>query len=164
MPTCAAVADHVLALLTPNDASPDHAQQVRDVLDRRCRDDRWALDVTSCMIGEGDLHARHHCQDKLTAEQRIAFNRDLVAIDAPPPAPPGPHDWPSECDDYESMVTELQSCSAMTEQQRDMIKRVFVQGTPNWDHLQGDERTAAAVECESRAELLRQAATACMQP
>ena len=74
-PTCAAVADHVRALMPAGD--PD-ASAVRTALETRCASDGWAADALRCMYDEPSLTARHHCKDKLTAPQREALDADIA--------------------------------------------------------------------------------------
>jgi hypothetical protein len=159
-PTCAQAADHVLALLGAGD---DHAHRVHDVLAERCRADQWGSDVTRCMLDEPELHASHHCQDRLTADQRIAFTRDVAAIDALPPAPgEAEHALPHECYAYRAAVDELFQCAAFPAQTREAIQAAYEQAMATWDTVPPDAVASVAAACRAATDAIHAAlARAC---
>lgn len=159
--SCAEVAQHVRALMPPGD---EHANQVRDVLAERCRADRWPVAATNCMMDEHELHAGHHCQDQLTAEQRSAFVRAVDAIDAPPPPPKAEAatgGLPRECMDYEDAVQQFAACGKLPPGTIDAMKDAFAHQIQAMSALPADQRANIAASCKQAAEAVRQATAAC---
>lgn len=163
-PTCANVAGHVEALLPEGEDHGAHRHEVREVLAAHCTADRWATDVLACMLDERDLHAGHHCQDQLTAEQRTAFNRDLAAIDAPRPKLDAHDLLPAECEAYNDAIKAAMTCDKIPIEAREALTAAFEQFSAAWPGLPPEARQQLAVACQAGGDTVRQMLAACASP
>ncbi len=165
-PTCANVAAHVETLLPEGEDHGAHRHEVRAVLAARCTEDRWASDVLACMLDERDLHAGHHCQDQLTAEQRSAFTRDVAAIDAPLVPPKlAAHDlMPAECEAYGDAIKAAMTCDKIPIEAREALTAAFERFSATWPGLPPETRKQLAVACQAGADAVRQTITVCGSP
>lgn len=77
---CARVADHLVSLMSgAAKHSPEATDPLRRVIERRCDDDRWSADTTSCLLELSSLADGARCQQGMTPAQIEAFQRDSEA-------------------------------------------------------------------------------------
>jgi hypothetical protein len=66
---------------------PDPSQQVAQLIEKiepvviqSCRDDRWSLELLSCMDGFAVTDDPHKCNHLFTNDQAVALARRMVAV------------------------------------------------------------------------------------
>jgi len=114
-PSCGQVAEHVRALMPPDDAN---ARPIHDVFVKRCTADHWGADVLRCIGEEPSLTARRHCREQLTPLQRDALDADLAPIAQRVATPAG----------YRTVMTEV------------VVALGDMMGDPSCDKIAGELR------------------------
>ncbi|MGN6109192.1 MAG: hypothetical protein ACTHU0_29065 [Kofleriaceae bacterium] len=153
-PTCDQAADHAAALLGPEDPS---AGRVRDVVRARCTEDRWSAEARSCIVGTRSLAEPRQCKQRLSPEQRAAFERDLAAT--PPGLAPGDEEWlPPACREWGELVMRSSECQNLSGQAAQRIHQAFSDAVLTWEAAKSSASTWRAIEasCQESAEMLRQ--------
>ena len=120
---CTAVSDHVYAML-PQD---DHGKHVRDAVAARCAKDEWPAAARTCMMDTKTLHDGHHCKDRLTAEQHVALDADLEAIEKKRAA-----ELPAECERYRLLMGKIATCDKLPRASRDALKQAYEAMSHGW--------------------------------
>jgi hypothetical protein len=79
-PTCAAVADHTMDLLSKGapDAKPALVKNIRDTLVSHCETDQWSAATRACFAKLATKDDAQTCEDSLTAAQRQALDKENV--------------------------------------------------------------------------------------
>lgn len=122
-------------------------ESVRTVFATRCRDDRWAADVRSCVVSTMSLKDPKHCKAKLPADARARLDADLATTKTKA--------IPEACRDYARTVEKLMSCDKIPQAARDAIKQSYDSQRALWTKDEGD---SAAGSCRPAADAMKQAA------
>ena len=147
-PTCAAVSEHVYAML-PQD---DHGKHVRDALVARCGKDGWPGAARSCMMDTKTLHDGHHCKDRLTSEQHAALDADLDAIEKKRAT-----ELPVECERYRLLMVKIAACGKLPQASRDALQQGYEAMARNWTReLAPDMRRMMIESCKQAVEAVEQ--------
>lgn len=78
---CDQVSDHVISLMTASKhAAPEDVDPYRQLLARRCNEDRWGADAQQCMLVATTLQEAGACNDKLSAEQQDKLQKEGQAL------------------------------------------------------------------------------------
>ena len=149
-PSCTGVAEHVYGML-PQD---DHGKSLRDVLAARCTKDAWDVGPRNCIMDTKTLHDGHHCKDRLTPDQRVAFESDLEAIEKKRAA-----ELPAECERYRLAMAKIATCDKLPQAARDALKQAFDAMARGWLRY-GDQppegKRATIAGCKQAFENLEQ--------
>jgi hypothetical protein len=147
-PTCTAAAEHVRTLLVPG---RERSTRIRDVVAMRCDVDSWSPEVRECVVATTSLRHPRHCKAKLTAAQRVAFDRELAALEAAalrtPPA----------CNDYRGLIEKLATCRAIPLAARTALEQGYREIVQTWARGATHDAGALEAQCRSMVDGLRQA-------
>jgi hypothetical protein len=87
-PKCAAVADHMLELMSPDakGAPTEQLDSMRRLFNDHCRDDHWSVEAQDCFLSATSrTEIAERCASMLTGEQGMAFG---TAIEEQRPSSP----------------------------------------------------------------------------
>ncbi len=149
-PSCTQAADHVLVLLEPKD---DQARDIRGVFETRCREDHWAADVRSCVVGTTSLKDPKHCKAGLAISPRSHLETDLAAA----AARVRERSMPEACRGYARIIDKLMSCDQLPRASRDAMKQGYEAVRESWSNFDGPARAAADEGCKAATDAMRQA-------
>ena len=130
----------------------DHGRSVRDVFTARCTKDTWSVETRNCIMDTKTLHDGHHCKDRLSPEQRSAFELDLEVIEKKRAAV-----IPPECEHYRLAIAKLETCDRLPRASRDALKQGYdtmSQGWTNAANQSPDARRAMVAGCKQALEAL----------
>ncbi len=148
--SCATLSDHVYAML-PQD---DHGKSVRDVFGARCVKDGWSTDTRACIMDTKTLHDGHHCKDRLTPEQRSAFELDLEIVEKKRAA-----QIPPECERYRLAMVKIAACDKLPRSSRDALQQGFEAMSHGWasyENQSPDARRTMIAGCRQALEAIEQ--------
>lgn len=143
----------MLSLLEPKD---DHARDVRGVFETRCTEDRWPVDVRTCIVGTTSLKDPKHCKARLSIAVRSHLETDLAAAGVRARE----RQVPESCRAYARTVDQIMTCDQMPQAARDAMHQGYEALRAGWASLEGDARAAADAGCKAATEAMRQAASA----
>lgn len=146
-PSCAAVAEHVGALIGERPG----ASAVRDVVATRCASDRWRDDARACMLATTSLDNPQRCKARLTTAQRGAFERSLAARSAG-----GLARAPEACQSFHALLVQLTGCVALPAAQREALRKTFRDSLQDWARSAGRDLDALSARCKRMHDGLRQ--------
>ncbi len=150
MTSCTTVSAHVFTML-PQD---DHGKSVRDVFAARCTKDSWSSETRSCIMDTKTLHDGHHCKDRLSPEQRSAFEIDLEAIEKKRAA-----ELPVECERYRLAMAKIATCDKLPRASRDALQQGFEAMSHGWASVANqstDARRAMVAGCRQALDAIEQ--------
>ena len=77
-PTCGAMSDHVIDLLTKTqpDAPPDVVKKIRDTLDSHCEKDGWTAASRTCFAKMATKEEGNTCEDGLSEAQKKSLESE----------------------------------------------------------------------------------------
>jgi hypothetical protein len=112
---CERMADHLVGLMTPTDASgkpiqkeQETADAITRVLIERCTKDAWTIDAQTCFLELKALGEADRCASLLTVDQRQSMDaamdsalgprpeQDAISPGSPPPPPPPTEEDPCQ--------------------------------------------------------------------
>ena len=117
----------------------------------RCAADGWDADARACVVATTSLRNPRHCRARLTAEQRVALDRELAAVAATPIV----GRMPTVCRDYGALIEKLGACTGLPEGTRRAIELSYRDLTQAWQRGAYDARTLE-VQCHAMVDGLRQ--------
>lgn len=152
-PSCIKVADHVLSLIG---TKTEHAADVRAAFLTRCEEDRWSVEVRSCVVSTTSLKDPRHCKDKLSLDHRAHLDGDLLAARDKELARRNA----DLCKGYTKMIEKLTACDKLPQASRDAIHQAYDAMKTSATELKPDAprelRQAIENACTDAAESLRQ--------
>jgi len=152
-PTCVETAAHVRTLLGRED---QHAREIQQVFQTRCRDDQWAPDVRACMVSTQSFKDPKHCKARLSIAQRSHLDADLQAAAAAERA----RQYPPPCLLYQELVDKMATCDKLPPSAREAMRTGLDALKQNWTGLDDPRRYKDVSDaCKAAAEAMRQAGT-----
>ena len=143
------------------------------VAERRCREDHWSAEVTSCLASANDPSSLSRCIGKLDPDDHSMLMSELeslprdtpppdAAIDAPDPVLAQDDDGPPACVEYGRMIARLSTCDKLPEATRTALNEAYAQVRQSWKTIPRDTWDALDTGCEQAVDAMKQAmATMC---
>ena len=79
---CAQVADHLVSEMTgAQKASPEEVDPYRQLIEKRCNEDKWSAELQSCLLASKTLAENKPCEKLFTDEQNANLERDGTAAE-----------------------------------------------------------------------------------
>lgn len=152
VPSCEAMADHVLQMFSPID---EFSQDVRGVFATRCREDAWPEEMRSCVGETAAIVEPKNCKQKLVPEQAKKLEDDLKAAEQRQSRKV----IPEACNHYERVLKNAIACDELPRETRDALAQRFAQAKAEWAAM--PDKSVLAGICSSGIQALKQAAIAC---
>jgi hypothetical protein len=158
-----AAGDHIVETF-----GTDARSRVRAVAERRCREDKWPADVTSCLEGASDASSLSRCIGTLDPEAHAALMAELERLprDTPPPDAdidaPAPRfvqddDGPPACVAYGKLIERMSTCDQLPEATRRALTDAYAQVRQSWKSIPRDTWASLDAGCEQAVEAMKQA-------
>jgi len=79
---CAQVAEHLVSEMAgAQQASPEEVDPYRNLLEKRCNEDKWSADLQKCLLASKTLQENKPCESMFTEEQNANLERDGKAAE-----------------------------------------------------------------------------------
>jgi hypothetical protein len=79
---CAQVADHLVSQMAgAQKASPEEVDPYRQLIEKRCNEDKWSAELQSCLLASKTLTENKPCEPMFTEQQNANLNRDGEAAE-----------------------------------------------------------------------------------
>jgi hypothetical protein len=149
VPTCDAMADHVLELFAPID---DFSREVRDVFSRRCKADGWSDEMRRCVGGTTAVVEPKNCKLKLLPEQAKKLEDEITRAEARQ----SKRILPESCKHYEQVLSHVLECEKLPKDVRDTLAAKFAEAKGQWASM--EDKSELAGICGSGISSLKTAA------
>lgn len=147
---------------------------VRAVALRRCLEDKWPMEVTSCLESASDASSLSRCIGQLDPDAHSALMSELESLPRDPPPPDAAIDapvpviaqdddeGPPACVEYGRMIERLSTCDKLPEATRTALTEAYAQVRQSWKTIPRDSWDALDTGCEQAVDAMKQAmATMC---